>query len=76
MKPLEVDDASPCFQCGSVECAFCSKDVELAVRGLVDEICTAWSIEHQDECAEMLEYMEKWFPSLFSKENRKGNGQG
>jgi hypothetical protein len=37
-KPLEVDDASPCMKCGSVQCAFCSEDVKSAVQGMKDFI--------------------------------------
>jgi len=40
-------------------------DVESAIRGFADEVMNAWSIESQDECSEMLGYMEKWFPDIF-----------
>ena len=38
MKPLEVEDASPCMKCGSVQCAFCSLDLKEAFEGFHKEI--------------------------------------
>jgi hypothetical protein len=37
-KPLTVDDASMCFKCGSVQCAFCSDDVKSAVDLMMKKI--------------------------------------
>ena len=37
-KPLTVEKAAPCMTCGSVQCAFCSDDVESAVEHLRERI--------------------------------------
>ena len=82
-KPLEVDDASPCMKCGSVQCAFCSEDVKSALNGLKYTLdCIKSKPEDvKDRPAyvqreanyknillkEFLRYIDDWFPSLKEK---------
>jgi len=74
MKPLEVDDASPCMKCGSVLCAFCSQDLKEAFEGFHKEIA-----QYIDDTGKVrwLKYyatLKKWFPVVAKIDKSKGNG--
>lgn len=69
-KPLEVDDASPCMKCGSVQCAFCRDDLALAFKGLRKDINNYVEDDDLMSPDEFLELLDKWFPSL--NKNQKG----
>jgi hypothetical protein len=66
-KPLEVDDASPCMKCGSVQCAFCSDDILSAIKGFKKEYTlTLYDDTHKHIIPifpnTMFEMLDKWFP--------------
>jgi hypothetical protein len=69
-KPLEVDDASPCMKCGSVQCAFCSDDVLSAIKGLISDFSPPnvyggrGPFFTRDDA---VRFINKWFPSLKEK---------
>lgn len=67
-KPLEIDDASPCMKCGSVQCAFCSEDVLSAIRGLKKDIKDFVEDDDLMSPDEFLDLLDKWFPSLIKKQ--------
>ena len=62
-KPLQVDDANPCMKCGSVQCAFCSKDVLSAIKGLKKDLGMLQSDDMMCK-NEIYELIDEWFPSL------------
>jgi hypothetical protein len=34
-----VDIANPCMKCGSVQCAICSKDLDILRQKIISDIC-------------------------------------
>lgn len=80
-KPLEVDDASPCMKCGSVQCAFCSDDVLFAIKGLKKDI-KKWDNEkiqgineqkNKLDAKSIIYFIDKWFPVFKSDKNEIAN---
>ena len=68
-KILDVEDASPCYNCGSVQCAFCSEDIRLALNGFKkDYLEMLYNDEHKGVIPifhnTMFELLGKWFPSF------------
>ena len=63
MKSLEVEDANPCMKCGSVQCSFCSKDLDKTIRMLVDMIKHNETLTWE-QAEEMIGLVGKCFPTF------------
>lgn len=62
MTPLEVDDANPCMKCGSIQCAFCGKDVGKAFIGFHADIAKYIDKEGKVRWLDYKKCLDKWFP--------------
>lgn len=61
LKPVFIEDAQPCMDCGSVQCGLCSQKVKSALDGLKKEL---W--DRRNDVYMLDDVFNHWFP-LFNK---------